>query len=72
MDLKMLEVVLAILLIIAVLLQNKSTGLNLTTMGSGVAGGMKKRGAEKFLFVATIVLSAAFILNAVVLFVLGK
>jgi preprotein translocase subunit SecG len=38
MDLKMLEVVLAILLIIAVLLQNKSTGLNLTTMGSGVAG----------------------------------
>jgi preprotein translocase subunit SecG len=33
---------------------------------------MKKRGAEKFLFVATIVLSAAFILNAVVLFVLGK
>lgn len=68
----MLEVVLAILLIIAVLLQNKSTGLNLTTMGSGVAGWMKKRGAEKFLFVATIVLSAAFILNAVVLFVLGK
>lgn len=42
MDLKTLELILALLLIVVVLMQNKSTGLDLTTMGSGVSGWMKK------------------------------
>ena len=72
MDLKTFEVIIAILLIIAVLLQNKSTGLNLSTMWGWIAWGMKKRGAEKFLFVSTIVLSAIFVLNAIALFIFDK
>jgi len=56
---KIIQIIIAILLIVAVLLQNRGTGL------SGVFGGsnnvyLAKRGFEKKLFVATIILSIIF------------
>lgn len=55
----MLQLLIAILLIVVILLQNRGGGL------SGIFGGgdniyMAKRGVEKKLFVATIVLSVLF------------
>jgi len=53
------QVIIAILLMLAILLQNRGAGL------SGVFGGSgevyrSKRGAEKILFIATIVLAVLF------------
>lgn len=53
------QIVVSVLLIVAILLQNRGTGL------SGVFGGgdnvyQTKRGAEKFIFIATIILSFIF------------
>jgi len=57
--LKIIQIVLAIALTVAILLQNRGTGL------SGIFGGgnnvyLAKRGVEKILFIATIVLSILF------------
>lgn len=57
--LQIAEVIVACLLIIAVLLQNRGGGL------SGIFGGQDsvysvKRGAEKIIFIATIILSVMF------------
>ena len=60
MDLmKIIQIIIAIPLIIVILLQNRGTGL------SGIFGGsnnvyLAKRGFEKTLFIATIILSAIF------------
>jgi len=55
---KILQIVIAILLMLSILLQNRGGGL------SGVFGGdnvyLTKRGFDKKIFVATIVLSVAF------------
>lgn len=67
--LKIFEVIIAILLIFTVLIQNKSVSLNLTNM-SGWMAQIKKRGPEKVLHIATIVLWVIFVLNSIVLFVL--
>lgn len=67
--LKIFEVVVAVLLIFTVLIQNKSVSLNLTNM-SGWMAQVKKRGPEKVLHVATIVLGAIFVINSIALFVL--
>jgi preprotein translocase subunit SecG len=58
---KIAQVVVAILLIVAILMQNRGTGLG------GIFGGndsvyLTKRGLEKKLFIATIVLAVIFIL----------
>ncbi len=68
---KILQIVIAILLTITILLQNRESGL------SGAFGGgnssnvyMTKRGADKFLFTATIVLAIVFFgLSIVSLFI---
>ncbi len=57
--LNIIQLILAILMIVAILMQNKGGGL------SGIFGGggnvyMTKRGIEKKLFVATIVLAVLF------------
>lgn len=57
--LKIIHISIAILLIIVILLQNRGVGL------SGIFGGsdavyMTKRGAEKILFIATIILAVLF------------
>ncbi|MEK7564911.1 MAG: preprotein translocase subunit SecG [Patescibacteria group bacterium] len=59
MIINIIQIVLAVLLVITVLLQQQGSGL------SGAFGGEgefhhTKRGAEKYLFVATIVLSVLF------------
>jgi protein translocase SecG subunit len=52
------------LLIIAILFQQRGTGLSGTFGGEGGVY-FKKRGAEKIIFIATIVLSALLILSAI-------
>jgi len=63
--LNVIQIVISGLLIITILLQQRGTGL------SGAFGGegnvyFKKRGAEKIIFIATIVLSVLFIASTVV------
>ncbi|MBI2610163.1 preprotein translocase subunit SecG [Candidatus Giovannonibacteria bacterium] len=58
------QVVVSILLIVAVLLQQRGSGLSSTFGGEGGGAYQTKRGLEKILFVATIVLGALFILTA--------
>lgn len=58
--LRILQIIISIALILAILLQNRGTGL------SGIFGGssnvyMSKRGLEKKLFIATIVFGALFL-----------
>lgn len=58
--LNILQIILSIVLITVIVLQAKGTGLGSAFGGS--AGYHTKRGAEKFLFNATIVLSVLFII----------
>jgi len=58
--LKVSQVIVAILLIIAILMQNRGAGLGGVFGGSGGVY-LTKRGLEKKLFIATIVLAAIFI-----------
>jgi len=61
MFLSILQFVLAIILSIAVLLQNRGTGLGAAFGGEGNVY-RTKRGVESFLFKATVVLSVLFLL----------
>jgi preprotein translocase subunit SecG len=56
---KIAQVVVSILLIIAILLQNRGAGLGAAFGGSGGVY-LTKRGLEKKLFIATIVLAVLF------------
>ncbi|MFA4891587.1 MAG: preprotein translocase subunit SecG [Candidatus Gracilibacteria bacterium] len=58
------QIVFSILLVLAVLSQQRGTGLSATFGGSG-GFYTSKRGAEKVLHVATIVLVVAFVANSV-------
>lgn len=57
------QVIVSILLSVAVLTQNRGTGLS-ATFGGGGGFHTTKRGAEKFLFNATIVLGVLFVANS--------
>jgi protein translocase SecG subunit len=62
---KIIQLIVAILLIIVILMQNRGGGL------SGLFGGggniyMAKRGAEKFLFIATIILTILFFITSLI------
>lgn len=59
--LKITQVIVAILLIVAVLLQNRGTGVGGIFGGSGGVY-LTKRGIEKKLFVFTIVLAVVFVI----------
>lgn len=66
---KIAQIVVSILLMVAILLQNRGAGLG------GVFGGtggvyLTKRGLEKKLFIATIVLAVIFILLSLGVFIL--
>ncbi len=54
-----------VLLVILILIQSKGTGLG-STFGGEMGFYATKRGAEKMLFVVTIVLSALFLLSLLV------
>ena len=55
------QMVMSVLLVFAIMLQNKGTGLSEAIGGSSGGGAqMTRRGPEKFLFYATILISIAF------------
>jgi preprotein translocase subunit SecG len=61
---KIAQLVISLLLILVVLLQNRGTGLGSTFGGSGGVY-LTKRGLEKKLFIATIVLAVFFLIVSV-------
>lgn len=63
------EIVVAVLLIVSILIQNKGAGLS-STFGGEFGGYYSKRGFEKFLVWFSIALSAIFIVLAIVNLVL--
>lgn len=69
--LQILEIIIAILLIFVILIQSKNVSLNLTSM-SWWMGTITKRGPEKILHNATIIMGIVFILNSLALFVLSN
>jgi len=62
-----LQVVISILLALAILVQNRGSGLG--SLAGGSSGGFQseRRGAEKLLHVSTIVLGVAFCANAFII-----
>jgi preprotein translocase subunit SecG len=62
--LKYFQLIVSVLLILAILVQNRSSGLSSTFGGSGTIQ-VKKRGAEKVIFNATIVLAVLFVLSSI-------
>ena len=60
--LRIFQVLISILLIVVILVQNSSSGLSATFGGSGPIT-TSKRGAEKVVFKATIVLAILFVLT---------
>lgn len=65
------EVVVSVFLIISILLQNRGAGLS-GTFGGSFGGYYTKRGFEKFLIGASVVLSGLFIVLAAANFALAK
>lgn len=61
--LTVLQVVIAVLLLLSILTQQRGAGLSATFGGSG-GFYTSKRGIEKFLYTTTIVLTTLFILNS--------
>lgn len=66
---KIAQIVVSILLMVSILLQNRGTGLGGVFGGSGGVY-LTKRGLEKKLFIATIILAAIFILLSLSAFIL--
>ena len=65
------EIIIALILIVSILLQNRGAGLS-GTFGGDFGGYYTKRGMEKFLFVFSIVLSTLFIILAIASLVVAK
>jgi len=61
---KIAQVVISILLIVAILLQNRGAGLGSAFGGSGGVY-LTKRGLEKKLFIATIILAVLFFATSI-------
>lgn len=66
-----IEIVVAILLTISILLQNRGAGLS-STFGGDFGGYYSKRGFEKFLVYFSIFLSAAFLILAITALLVGQ
>ncbi len=64
------QLFISFLLVFVILIQNKNTSLNLSTM-SAAMGETTRRGPEKVLHNATVILGTLFILNGVALFLIG-
>lgn len=63
MILNVIQIIISILLILAILLQNRGAGLGAAFGGEGNIY-RTKRGAEKILYIATIILAIAFMVTA--------
>jgi protein translocase SecG subunit len=68
--LNIIEILVAIILTVCILLQNKGAGLS-GTFGGDFGGYYSKRGFEKFLVYFSIFLSASFIVLAIINFILS-
>ena len=66
-----IEIVIAISLVVAILLQNRGAGLS-QAFGGDFGGYYTKRGFERFLVYFSIFLSAVFIILAIVSLVIAK
>jgi protein translocase SecG subunit len=55
-----LQAVLGILMVLSILLQHRASGLSATFGGAGSGSYVQRRGAEQFLYRASIALSIAF------------
>lgn len=58
-----IQIIISVLLVVSILLQNRGAGLS-ETFGGGSGGGnvyQTKRGFDKFLFAATVVLAVLFL-----------
>ncbi len=64
---KIAQIIVAILLMVAILMQNRGAGLGSVFGGSGGVY-LTKRGLEKKLFIATIVLAAVFLFLSLAVF----
>lgn len=64
------QIGISVLLMISVLLQSRGSGLS-AAFGGDFSGFHTKRGLEKFLFLASSILGALFIINALVIVVLS-
>jgi len=69
--LTVVQIILSILLVAAILLQQRGTGLSATFGGEGNVY-RTKRGLERILFAATIVLAALFIAAAILTIIVRK
>jgi len=67
-EIKIVQVVVALLLMVAILLQNRGAGLGGAFGGTGGGVYLTKRGLEKKLFVVTVILAAVFILLSLSVF----
>ncbi len=67
---KISQIVVAILLMVAVLLQSRGSGLSGAFGGGGGGVYLTKRGLEKKLYIATIVLAIIFVLLSLAVFVI--
>ncbi len=61
----LLEIILGLLLITLIILQSKGTGIG-STFGGDMGFYGTKRGAEKLLFILTIIITVAFLLSSLV------
>jgi len=68
--LDIIQIAISVLLIASILFQQRGAGLSSTFGGEGGVY-FKKRGAEKILFVASIILAGLFILSAIVRMVIS-
>jgi len=68
LEIKIAQVVVAILLMVAILMQNRGAGLGGAFGGTGGGVYLTKRGLEKKLFIATIALAVVFILLSLSVF----
>ncbi|PIP27520.1 MAG: preprotein translocase subunit SecG [Candidatus Moranbacteria bacterium CG23_combo_of_CG06-09_8_20_14_all_39_10] len=59
------EIIIAILLIVSILLQNRGAGLS-STFGGDFGGYYSKRGFEKFLVLFSSILATAFVILAII------
>ncbi len=60
------QIILAVLLVVVILVQQKGSGLGNSFGGTEASFYRTKRGAEKFLFYATIVISTVLILSSLI------
>ena len=69
MTLTVIQIIIAVLLVVVVILQNRGTGTGMA-FGGGGESYRSKRGLEKFLFYATIILGVLFASTSILALVL--